>query len=249
MRNMFKKCLAVCLVLLTVFSLMSVAAAAGESPKSTFSVGNVEAAAGKEVLIPVSFANNGGSGFGAVKLWFTLPNGWTLKEFVLENGGQHSGLQAEMEGEWISYYNPTGNVSERSFTIAASTGENITNPEAPLFWLVVQIPETASGEAQISVRADHVYSASGYVQGSYTNLIGSFTFTPGTVTVTGSEPEGLLGDVNGDGKLSTLDLSKMRKYLLDNSIEINMKNADIKADGKISTLDLSKLRKLLLESK
>ena len=61
------------------------------------------------------------------------------------------------------------------------------------------------------------------------------------------EPEEpvLQGDVNGDGKVSSLDLSKLRMYLATDSIEINEKNADMNEDGKISSLDLSKLRKVL----
>lgn len=65
----------------------------------------------------------------------------------------------------------------------------------------------------------------------------------------GEAAAGMQGDVNGDGKLSTLDLSKLRKHLANSSIEINVNNADINADGKISSLDLSKLRKLLAAGK
>ena len=65
----------------------------------------------------------------------------------------------------------------------------------------------------------------------------------------GEAPAGMKGDVNGDGKLSTLDLSKLRKHLADKSNAVNTDNADINSDGKISTLDLSKLRKLLAQGK
>ena len=57
------------------------------------------------------------------------------------------------------------------------------------------------------------------------------------------------GDANGDGKVTTVDLSMLRKYMANidpltglSSVAVNP-GADANGDGKISTVDLSMLRK------
>ena len=55
----------------------------------------------------------------------------------------------------------------------------------------------------------------------------------------------LPGDVNGDGEMNLLDQFQLRKYMSDNSIDINQDNADINFDGTVNIQDLFALRKLL----
>lgn len=52
------------------------------------------------------------------------------------------------------------------------------------------------------------------------------------------------GDVNGDGKVSITDISKLREYLSGGKGTIGA-GADVNGDGKISITDLSKLREIL----
>ncbi|MBO5126333.1 MAG: hypothetical protein J6D10_02040, partial [Clostridia bacterium] len=57
----------------------------------------------------------------------------------------------------------------------------------------------------------------------------------------------LPGDVNEDGKVSQLDVTRLRKYLAGGwDVEINASNADVNGDGKISQLDVTRLRKYLV---
>ena len=53
------------------------------------------------------------------------------------------------------------------------------------------------------------------------------------------------GDANEDGKVSTLDLLLVKKYLL-GKIDILGADADVNGDGKVSTLDLLLVKKILL---
>ena len=58
----------------------------------------------------------------------------------------------------------------------------------------------------------------------------------------------IYGDVNGDGKISTIDLRMMRKHILETAaIEgLPLSAADVNGDGKISTIDLRMIRKFIL---
>ena len=82
------------------------------------------------------------------------------------------------------------------------------------------------------------------VAGQYgKDLPNDIVSTPGGIIL---KVEGLAGDVNGDGKVSSSDLRTLRKHLVDNSIEIHEAYADINNDGKVSSSDLRALRKLMV---
>ena len=55
----------------------------------------------------------------------------------------------------------------------------------------------------------------------------------------------MYGDFNYDGKVSTIDLTIMRKYLAGYDVEFDIAAADFNSDGKVSTVDLTTLRKYL----
>ena len=54
----------------------------------------------------------------------------------------------------------------------------------------------------------------------------------------------VLGDVTGDGKVNTKDLTRMQKYL-SGSAEMNLDAGDVTGDGKVNTKDLTRLKKYL----
>ena len=56
---------------------------------------------------------------------------------------------------------------------------------------------------------------------------------------------GLLGDVDGNGKVNGFDLLRLKKYLSGEDVEIVRGNADTTKDGKINGFDLLKLKKYL----
>ena len=62
------------------------------------------------------------------------------------------------------------------------------------------------------------------------------------------ESPALVGDANGDGKVSIKDVINLRKYLIDNTHEININCVDLNEDGKITIKDVIFLRKALLSN-
>lgn len=77
------------------------------------------------------------------------------------------------------------------------------------------------------------------------DVLGTLQASSVTIKVNGF----VYGDANGDGKISMVDLSMLRKYFAnldpatgESSIVVNL-GADVNGDTKISTIDLSMLRK------
>lgn len=54
-----------------------------------------------------------------------------------------------------------------------------------------------------------------------------------------------IGDLNGDGEISTLDVITLKKYLIEQPVEINIKNADINGDSVVDVRDLVALKNLI----
>lgn len=66
-----------------------------------------------------------------------------------------------------------------------------------------------------------------------------------TVTVIGADDDYLLGDVNKDGKINSLDAAKILKYdaKLTELAEDELVTADVNGDGKVNSLDAAKILK------
>lgn len=56
----------------------------------------------------------------------------------------------------------------------------------------------------------------------------------------------LPGDVNGDGVVDTLDITRLRRYLAEEDVEI-FPGADMTGDGTVTLADLACLRRYLVE--
>ena len=55
----------------------------------------------------------------------------------------------------------------------------------------------------------------------------------------------MLGDLNGDGKISAIDLTLMRKYIAGYKVDMIEAAADLNGDGGITAVDLTMLRKYI----
>ena len=57
----------------------------------------------------------------------------------------------------------------------------------------------------------------------------------------------LPGDVNGDGVVDTLDITRLRRYLAEESVDL-FPGADMNGDGAVDIEDLTRLRRYLVEA-
>ena len=55
----------------------------------------------------------------------------------------------------------------------------------------------------------------------------------------------MLGDLNGDGKISAIDLTLMRKYIAGYKVDMIEAASDLNGDGRITAIDLTMLRKYI----
>ena len=60
------------------------------------------------------------------------------------------------------------------------------------------------------------------------------------------EAKYILGDVNGDGEIGTKDLTRLARFLVDSTVEINSDAADVNSDLSIGTKDLTRLARFLV---
>ena len=67
-------------------------------------------------------------------------------------------------------------------------------------------------------------------------------------TDTETEAPVLVGDINDDGRISVLDMSHLKRLILNNEYltDDNFKRADVNGDGRVSVLDMSHLKRLIL---
>ena len=79
---------------------------------------------------------------------------------------------------------------------------------------------------------------------------GNYVLKMLAVTVSGDADLGelclqLTGDIGGDGKVNTMDLIRLMKYLNGVETEVTAGSADVNGDGKENTMDLIRLMKLI----
>lgn len=76
-------------------------------------------------------------------------------------------------------------------------------------------------------------------------LAGAVVFTSIPLSAQAEESRSKYGDVNEDGTVDLLDVLVLKKYLKDNSREINMINADVNGDAQVNDADAEVLLKYI----
>lgn len=114
-------------------------------------------------------------------------------------------------------------------------GDNI-NSNTNMLTLTFEVLDTAvTGDAYISLL---------YEEGNISNIDEedvNFKIVDGKITIIDYLP----GDINGDGKVNTKDLTRLMKYINHENVECTEKALDVNGDGKVNTKDLTRLMKYI----
>lgn len=187
-------------------------------PEPHLSLGSATAQPGQTVKLPVTLSNNP----GLCGMSFAISYDKTY--LTLED------------------YDCTGDIlTPGDWTVGIGEGEKAlwlqsdqTDANGEILTLVFRLADNAP-QGAISVTLTDCLAVDG--EGSPCTL----TLEAGTVTVA----SGILGDVNGDGRVTAADAKRLRRFLSGQSVTIENGNADLNADGTVNIFDLLLLQKLV----
>ena len=115
----------------------------------------------------------------------------------------------------------------------AQCGEAVQNADGERFDLAFSFADVEAGEYILAI----------YKPGNYVLLTAP-------VTVSGDADLGkfaiqMAGDLSGDGKVNTMDLIRLMKYISGVEVDVAPGTADVNGDGRENTLDLIRLMKIV----
>lgn len=261
MKNRMIGLLTAALVVLTTFAMLFVVPAAA-SGTITVTVGSVSGEVGDVVEVPVSIS--AGSFLVNADMFVTFDTTKlelvdTYYEDPIGDEGDTCCYQVNatlFNNRWMYQGNEK---TPGQFMFLAATGSN-TGMEAGgvMFTLAFKILSEEADGTQILFTADpfcgndgsSAAGPDGYpvdVDLAYTAVAGTVTIGGETTTTTKPEPVGVMGDMNGDGILNTMDA-----LLLYGGVggartltEEQMARADFSGDGNVNTMDALLLYKFV----
>ena len=190
-----------------------------EEPVSELTVASASAQPGQTVKLAVTLTDNP----GLCGLNFQIDYDKTL--LTLEDFDCTS--DAFALGDW------TVGIGEGERALWIQPDETRENGE--VLTLIFTIAQNAP-QGEIPVRLTELASVNAQAETV------PLTCREGTVQVT----VGIPGDINGDGRVTSADLLRLRRYLAGQSVPVETGNADLNADGKVNLTDVMLLQKLLI---
>ena len=159
-----------------------------------------------------------------------------------ENNDNNNTNDDTNSNETIDYLTPAETLTTAGYKINSNTyiynitlGSTVAGTISKL--------QTANTYASINItNSSNTAKTSGsLVTGDKITIVSDNTSQTYTVTI--------YGDINGDGEITTLDLLKIQKHILNKSSLTGayLKAADVNKDGSITTLDLLRIQKHILK--
>lgn len=182
------------------------------------------------------------NGNNDIKIAVTAQNG-NVREYVLHVVRQNNGpTYSSSVGAGTS----TGSSGSVSSGPGSSSGPGVTKPSTgddagtPGGSNVTIAPD---GSASMSVQ-----TSTGVMQQGPGATIQVTEVLPGTAQAAGNPSSHVNGDINGDGKVNSLDALKLQRYILGlETLPANgQKAADLNGDGKVNSQDVLLLQKKIL---
>ncbi len=226
MRNKGLKITALVLVLSLLAAVFAFSAFAAETPEIT--IGSGEAKAGEEVRVDVkvkNFKQVAGIQLDIAYADLVFKNVTSEKLEDLTEDVDYSAKEGHFK------IAGTGEVDTSNYQIG---GVINTDDEVTLLTLIFTVPS----DAEVSTVYDVKFNGTGNTFGDNDENLITVKKTDGKVTVKGDY---LKGDINGDGKVSTADLTRLLKYINKEDVEVVEAALDVNGDKKVSTADLTRL--------
>ena len=226
MINKGLKITALVLVLSLLAAVFAFSAFAAETPEIT--IGSGEAKAGEEVRVDVkvkNFKQVAGIQLDIAYADLVFKNVTSEKLEDLTEDVDYSAKEGHFK------IAGTGEVDTSNYQIG---GVINTDDEVTLLTLIFTVPS----DAEVSTVYDVKFNGTGNTFGDNDENLITVKKTDGKVTVKGDY---LKGDINGDGKVSTADLTRLLKYINKEDVEVVEAALDVNGDKKVSTADLTRL--------
>lgn len=214
-----------CILAAALLLSLATVAYAAEVTGCVISADSVTAEAGAEVTVPIRVSDNSGATNFSIRLYYDR-EALTLK--TLENGAW----------ELVSV-NPDGkDEEEAACTVVVGASAGAVTGESVLVNAVFTVNADFTGTTQITPAVSYIRNNSA-VFSVFEEI--TATVESGTVEVGAGV---LLGDVNGDGKITGMDVTVLKMYMKNKYTlsENQMKAADVNGDGKITGMDVSMLK-------
>lgn len=181
----------------------------------------------------------------SVNYYYNYGNDYNKYTIGIINGQQKSYKLYKEPGSTVTHTLGSGS-SPRTYNLPVIVLDTVTVSGKK--WYKIQ-SDTALNESRTDTDWDNQYKFSRdylYVPASDVTIV-----TNGSDSSTSDSPTSYTrGDVNGDGKISSSDLLKLEKYIINsnknNLTSLQKEAADINNDGKITTSDLLKLEKYIV---